>query len=200
MLAATLGVMCARLAAPLGLLRICLIVTALIPATIAQGYFERTYTEADGLPHQGIVDIEQTADGLLWFSTMAGLATYDGHSFTPVVVDEQARLWTRYQIATDDLGNLWTFDVVPPFEGRLRIDGSWQPLPANHLIDPATCPAHLTAACVAQRNGEHFALLGSSGGHLLLLSAAGAATHAGSLAGPGSASTDKEASTWSCHR
>lgn len=173
MLAATLGVMCARLAAPLGLLRICLIVTALIPATIAQGYFERTYTEADGLPHQGIVDIEQTADGLLWFSTMAGLATYDGHSFTPVVVDEQARLWTRYQIATDDLGNLWTFDVVPPFEGRLRIDGSWQPLPANHLIDPATCPAHLTAACVAQRNGEHFALLGSSGGHLLLLSAAG---------------------------
>ncbi|MFT4515577.1 MAG: PAS domain S-box-containing protein [Planctomycetota bacterium] len=166
--------MCARSAAHLGLLRICFVLAALASALTAQSYSARVYTEADGLPHQSILDIAQTADGMLWFSTSAGLATYDGRSFEPVALGQRLRgRASRFQMDTDDVGRLWAFETDPPYIGRLLIDGSWQQLPDNDLVDADARPANLSVACVAQKNGDYFALLGCDGGGLWLLSPSG---------------------------
>jgi signal transduction histidine kinase/ligand-binding sensor domain-containing protein len=46
------------------------------------GYAIDVFTTDDGLPSDGITDVVQTRDGWLWIGTRAGLARFDGLSFT----------------------------------------------------------------------------------------------------------------------
>lgn len=163
-----------RSAKHLALLQICLVIAALVPAVTAQSYSARLYTEADGLPNQVILDIAQTADGMLWFSTQAGLATFDGRTFEFVALDEKRSKRTRrHRLATDASSHLWAFETAPPYKGRLLSGGSWQQLPANDFADPNARHANLTVASVASHHGESIALLGCDGGCLWRLSSTG---------------------------
>jgi signal transduction histidine kinase/ligand-binding sensor domain-containing protein len=48
----------------------------------AQNYFTRTWQVEQGLPHNKVTALVQTADGYLWVGTYRGLARFDGVEFT----------------------------------------------------------------------------------------------------------------------
>ena len=51
----------------------------------------RRFTTHDGLPHESITALAQTADGQLWVGTKTGLAVYDGRRFAPVRFPDSLR-------------------------------------------------------------------------------------------------------------
>jgi ligand-binding sensor domain-containing protein len=50
-------------------------------STALGDYFQETWSTADGLPHNQVLDIEQSADGYLWLATWEGAARFNGHEF-----------------------------------------------------------------------------------------------------------------------
>jgi len=48
----------------------------------------RNYRNPDGLPHERVKCIERDSAGFLWFSTVEGLARFDGSRFTRYAVDD----------------------------------------------------------------------------------------------------------------
>ena len=48
----------------------------------------KTYTTAEGLPHNAINKIVRDSRGFLWFCTEDGLSRFDGYSFTNYGVDQ----------------------------------------------------------------------------------------------------------------
>lgn len=54
------------------------------PVTISKldEYFKESWTTRDGLPHNTINSIKQTADGYLWLATWEGVVRYNGRQFT----------------------------------------------------------------------------------------------------------------------
>ncbi len=50
---------------------------------VARDLLVRTWEIDDGLPHNRVLSIAQTADGYLWFATFYGLVRFDGVRFTP---------------------------------------------------------------------------------------------------------------------
>jgi signal transduction histidine kinase/ligand-binding sensor domain-containing protein len=55
------------------------------------GYYTRTWTTDDGVPHNSVMRAVQDKAGFLWFGTSAGLARFDGQKF--IQVDLGAGLW-----------------------------------------------------------------------------------------------------------
>jgi signal transduction histidine kinase len=51
----------------------------------------RHFTPHDGLPHESITALAQTADGRLWVGTPTGLSVYDGRRFNPVHFPDSLR-------------------------------------------------------------------------------------------------------------
>src|SRR6266436_7668036 len=78
----------------------------------------KTYTTADGLPHNVINKIVRDSRGFLWFCTEEGLSRFDGYGFTnygtseglphPSVNDILETRGGEYWVATD--GGLVRFD------------------------------------------------------------------------------------------
>ena len=101
---------------------------ALLPAGAQPYCAVKTFNLRDGLASNIITGIEQTSDGLMWFSTWSGLACYDGYRFTNYfdIPDEEGtegRVLTtnRLLAASPDVnGNIWctTYDLFPYFFDR----------------------------------------------------------------------------------
>lgn len=93
------------------------------------------WTTSNGLPHNTVNALAQTADGYLWVATWEGLVRFNGREFTafdrrtvPGWPDDGVR---ALHAAAD--GTLW----VGTARGGLaqRVDGSWHfPNPANGLV------------------------------------------------------------------
>ncbi|OEY70953.1 ABC transporter substrate-binding protein [Rheinheimera salexigens] len=49
--------------------------------TLLKDYFQETWTTRNGLPHNTINSINQSADGYLWIATWEGLARFNGRQF-----------------------------------------------------------------------------------------------------------------------
>lgn len=79
------------------------------------------WSAQDGAP-QGIQAITQTPDGLLWVSSLAGVYTFDGVSFTPFHAAEDSRSFFtqnfHFLLAARN-GDLWFF-ALHGAPGRLR--------------------------------------------------------------------------------
>lgn len=90
-------------------------------ALCAQSYCQvKTFGLRDGLASNVITGIQQTEDGMMWFTTWSGLASYDGYRFTNYgdVADNQQRVLTTNRlmgIQPDLIGNIWgvTHDQNP---------------------------------------------------------------------------------------
>jgi ligand-binding sensor domain-containing protein/two-component sensor histidine kinase len=67
---------------------------------------ERRYTTADGLAHNTVVNLHQTADGLIWISTAEGLCEFDGVRIRPRF-KEQGLSEPVGPVLEDRDGNLW---------------------------------------------------------------------------------------------
>jgi ligand-binding sensor domain-containing protein/signal transduction histidine kinase len=70
------------------------------------------YTDANGLPHQSVGALHETADGHLWAGTLGGLAEFDGAGLR--IYDTNNGLGGNYvtAITHDTAGNLWVGTVV----------------------------------------------------------------------------------------
>jgi diguanylate cyclase (GGDEF)-like protein len=73
----------------------------LAPSPPLRDYAIDLWTSRDGLPHNSIRDIAQTADGYLWFATWEGLVRYNGLEFT--TFDRS----TRPALADNGIGGLY---------------------------------------------------------------------------------------------
>lgn len=83
------------------------------PVPALDNYFKESLNTRDGLPHNTINAIAQTADGYLWFGTWEGVARYNGREF---------RIFDRSpETGLPDVG-VRTFHLDPL--GRLWIGGS----------------------------------------------------------------------------
>jgi ligand-binding sensor domain-containing protein len=80
------------------------------------------FNTESGFPQNSIIDILQTSNGYLWFSTFSGLVRYDGITFTVFGINETKGLLsnTVLSIKEDKNKNLWLLDD----EGHLvKYDG-----------------------------------------------------------------------------
>ena len=80
----------------------------------------KTFNLRDGLASNVITGIRQTEDGLMWFTTWSGLASYDGYRFTNYgdVPDKEKRVLTTnrlMELQPSSTGNIWcvTYDQNP---------------------------------------------------------------------------------------
>src|SRR5499427_527835 len=60
----------------------------LAPVVLAERLPIRTYSTADGLPHNVINKIVRDSRGFLWFCTAGGLSRFDGYTFTNYGTDQ----------------------------------------------------------------------------------------------------------------
>ncbi|WP_395788576.1 two-component regulator propeller domain-containing protein [Aquimonas sp.] len=92
-------------------------------------YFQETWTTREGLPHNSVNAITQTADGYLWIGTWEGVSRYSGHGF---------RTFDRRLIP--ELPDSGIHGLYVEADGSLLIagarggmsryrDGVWSPLP-----------------------------------------------------------------------
>src|SRR4029077_15023802 len=69
-----------------------IVLTLLIAASTVTIEAERlpikTYTTADGLPHNSVIRIVRDSHGFLWFCTLRGLSRFDGYTFTNYGVEQ----------------------------------------------------------------------------------------------------------------
>ncbi len=70
------------------LMAVVTIALAAQPRTAAERLPLRSYRTADGLPHDRVKSILRDSRGFLWFSTVEGLARFDGDRFTRYTVDD----------------------------------------------------------------------------------------------------------------
>ena len=84
-------------------------VRALDPSRPLRDYGMHHFQEEDGLPDYTITTITQSADGYLWFGTLAGLVRFDGVRFTLYTSVNTPALNSDYvwALAGDREGNLW---------------------------------------------------------------------------------------------
>jgi len=82
---------------------------ALDPAKAINQYVHSTWRVEDGLPQNGITKILETRDGYLWVGTQAGLARFDGVSFTTFDHTNTPSLHRDYisDLVEDGQGTLW---------------------------------------------------------------------------------------------
>jgi len=127
----------------------------------AQHYRIQTYTEEHGLPSSFVTALAQDSDGLMWFSTRAGIASFDGNEWerhdqpdshsTPqwnfLHIDASARVWA---VGGNKLSYL---------DG-----GNWRSL---QRIAGAS-DASIAAMADRPGEGQHAFLLGTSRGELEL--------------------------------
>jgi diguanylate cyclase (GGDEF)-like protein len=64
---------------------------ALDPATPLAEFTLTTWTRAEGLPHNFVIDLEQSSEGYLWLATWRGAARFNGREFE--VFDQQRLPW-----------------------------------------------------------------------------------------------------------
>ena len=73
----------------------------------------QTYTEADGLVSNAVVDILQDNKGYIWFATHNGLSRFDGKTFTNYSEEDglyQNRIINLYK---DRKGRIWAWGRLP---------------------------------------------------------------------------------------
>jgi signal transduction histidine kinase/ligand-binding sensor domain-containing protein/CheY-like chemotaxis protein len=108
----------------------------------------RRYATADGLPSSSVYAVAQDRQGVMWFGTKGGIASFDGVSFrvfrhsagdpgslydngiASLLFDHQGRLWAagleaglnRYDVASDSFRH-WGYDAQDP--ASLASDKVW---------------------------------------------------------------------------
>ena len=123
----------------------------------------RTYLEVDGLPSASVHDIAQDLEGCLWFSTRAGIASYDGARWKRVGEADGLPEADMRHLWIDDDGRLWAAaDRVP-----VRVVGlsgeRWEQLPPA----PPTDPGHQVTALDSDGGSHDLRIVaGTTAGHL----------------------------------
>jgi diguanylate cyclase (GGDEF)-like protein len=104
---------------------------ALDPDTPLAEFTLSTWTRADGLPHNFVIDLEQSSEGYLWLATWRGAVRFNGREFE--VFDQQRLPWNEdgsvWKLARTRDGSLLLgsqrFGLSRQRDGKFRHE--WQP-------------------------------------------------------------------------
>ncbi len=80
----------------------------------------RSWSVAEGLPHEHVTSIFQDSNGALWIGTWEGLARFDGNSFTTYGPEQGLPIGLTFALAESPSGELW-FSSNTAGIGRLRL-------------------------------------------------------------------------------
>ncbi len=91
---------------------------------VAQHYFTRTYTIADGLPATPVYSLTQDTSGVMWFATRSGISSYDGTVWKNYTRKEGLSSYGYSWIYCDEKGTIWAFPnngelIAESFDGKV---------------------------------------------------------------------------------
>lgn len=128
-----------------------------------QSYLVHTYSEDDGLPSSMVHGLAQAPDGLMWFATRSGIASYDGRIWRAFGVADGLPGDSYLSIAVDELGVVWALAMSPrPVLSRYE-DGRWDLLPSPPL---SAGTGAVTSLAVSRAGGGLRVAVGTARGGL----------------------------------
>lgn len=94
------------------------------------------YTTKQGLPSNHIYDIQEDANGFMWFATNRGLVKYDGETFKTFTIQEGLPNNDTWLLETDYQDQLWYFSKSK-YQGYIKNDSIYKfPIEGNKVITP----------------------------------------------------------------
>ena len=94
------------------------------------------YTTKEGLPSNHIYDIQEDANGFMWFATNRGLVKYDGDTFKTFTIKDGLPNNDTWLLETDLKGRLWYFSKSN-YQGYFKNDSIYKfPTKDNKVISP----------------------------------------------------------------
>lgn len=139
--------------------------------TALRDYFQESWRTDEGLPHNLVLDIEQSRDGYLWLATWEGAVRFNGHDFEVLTEAEVPALGDRAatELARDASGDL----LIGMARGELLRRGAdgWQ---HSARTADAAAPAVYSLLSAADQ-----LLVGTAGEGLWVSNASGLAPLAG---------------------
>ncbi len=152
-----------------------------LAAATAQSYVVHSYTVMEGLPAPAVYSLAQDPSGTMWFATRAGIASYDGVTWTTHPDRRTPPAHDFRILSRDEGGAIW---AASQRLGRVLVRssaGEWNALP-----DPPRPAEHFlrTTALVVSRDGPAPTVaLGCGAGGGLYLWREGSWTHLGAEQG-----------------
>lgn len=67
------------------------------------------YTTKEGLPTNHVYDMQEDADGFMWFATKQGLVKFDGETFKTATIKDGLHNNDTWKLDLDNQGRLWYF-------------------------------------------------------------------------------------------
>jgi signal transduction histidine kinase/ligand-binding sensor domain-containing protein/CheY-like chemotaxis protein len=118
---------------------------ALDPTRPLRDYGIHHFREEDGLPDYTVTTITQSADGYLWFGTLAGLVRFDGARFSLYTSVNTPALKSDYiwALVDDAKGNLWIGTGAGLVRFREGVFTAWSY--PEHLPVPSVRTLHRSA-------------------------------------------------------
>ncbi|MEE9408585.1 MAG: histidine kinase [Polaribacter sp.] len=94
------------------------------------------FTTKQGLPSNHIYDIQEDADGFMWFATNRGLVKYDGETFKTFTIKDGLPNNDTWLLETDYQDRLWYFSKSN-YQGFIKHDSIYKyPIINNKVISP----------------------------------------------------------------
>ena len=127
-----------------------LVLCASLPA---QRYHVRQYDLSSGMPSVQVTDIDQDAEGRMWFATRAGMVRYDGYHWETISTTPDGTPILRVQsCCSSEDGGFW---AASPTGVHVRHNSGWVPLPEL----PRSDRRGALKISVLTRSGHRFLLL-----------------------------------------
>ena len=124
----------------------------------AQSFQVHSYTEDDGLPSSTVYDVAQDSSGLMWFAPRAGVASYDGISWSVYFASDGLPGPNVLRIEVDHQGTIWALDEVAAATDTSRIYISylkgqrWQTVPHISIPRPLNPDSDLIMKLISKGN------------------------------------------------
>ena len=83
------------------------------------------YSTKQGLPTNHIYDIQEDADGFMWFATNRGLVKYDGETFMTLTIKDGLPNNDTWSLELDYQGKLWYFSKSN-YQGYIKNDSIYK--------------------------------------------------------------------------
>ncbi len=101
-----------------------------------QQFHARRYTVDDGLPSAHVSDLTQDSQGLIWFATRSGIATYDGLEWTTYNLSDGLTWTNQFALEWDSEGVLWSVGAISPFKIFYLHQDRWHEFPGPKHVSP----------------------------------------------------------------
>ena len=127
---------------------------------LAQSLRVRTYTEGEGLPSSAVRDVTQDRNGLMWFATRAGIASYDGTEWHAYRQREGLTELDQIAVRPGIADGLWSVAASEPLRVFRFEKGHWSVLPSP----PQTGSSEPNCLEVFESGGQSLVAVGTGSG------------------------------------